>query len=410
MTRNAKARIAFTSHTGKVSGAERVLLDILRGLDRDRYEPFVICPADGDLRVAVAAADVPWIEIPPLSARFTLHPVRLIRYAVSVLRSVHQVRKKILDLDPDLIHANSPRAGIVVTLATAGTSRTVIWHLHDILPVHPVSVAVRLLGYLSRRTRFIAVSDATANAFRGRLRLQNRMRTIHNGIDLSRFPRKEPAGSALKRMLGIPEESFLVCAVGQICARKGLRELVQAFTQSCASAPSLHLAIVGRVVFEHEKPYEEKLRHFVTAAKMSDRVHFTGEMRDAAAVLRGADLLVLNSLEEPFGLVLVEAMASGTPVLAARVGGIPEIVTDAVNGWLVEKGDVAGLSRKLVELSASRGVLKRAAETAYRDTCPRFSLERFHHNLHGFYAEFDSRATVDWNAGSQTVLARDGSK
>jgi glycosyltransferase involved in cell wall biosynthesis len=236
------------------------------------------------------------------------------------------------------------------------------------------------------------------------------MRTIHNGIDLSRFPRKEPAGSALKRMLGIPEESCLVCAVGQICARKGLRELVQAFTQSCASAPSLHLAIVGRVVFEHEKPYEEKLRHFVTAAKMSDRVHFTGEMRDAAAVLRGADLLVLNSLEEPFGLVLVEAMASGTPVLAARVGGIPEIVTDAVNGWLVEKGDVAGLSRKLVELSASRGVLKRAAETAYRDTCPRFSLERFHHNLHGFYAEFDSRATVDWNAGSQTVLARDGSK
>ncbi|HEY1648171.1 MAG TPA: glycosyltransferase [Terracidiphilus sp.] len=410
MTRNAKTRIAFTSHTGKVSGAERVLLDILRGLDRDRYEPIVLCPADGDLHAAVAAADVPCIEVRPLSARFTLHPVRLVRYAVSILRSVYEVRRKIHDLDPDLIHANSPRAGIVATLATAGTSRTVIWHVHDILPRHPVSVAVRLLGYLSRRTRMIAVSDATANAFRGRLRLKDRMRTIHNGIELSRFPRKEPGDAWLKRKLGIPEESFLVCAVGQICARKGLMDLLQAFAQSCASAPSIHLAIVGRVVFEHEKKYEEQLRHYVAAAKIGDHVHFTGEAHDAAAVLRGADLLVLNSLEEPFGLVLVEAMASGTPVLAAKVGGIPEIVTDAVNGWLVEKGDIAGLSRRLVELSQSRGELERAAESAYRVTCPQFSLERFHHNLHGFYAEFDSRATVDWNAGSQTALARNGSK
>jgi glycosyltransferase involved in cell wall biosynthesis len=410
MTRGSKTRIVFTSHTGQISGAERVLLDILRGLDRERYEPYVVCPEEGNLGAAVAEEGVPCVAAPLLHARFTMHPLRLLRYATSIVKSVYRVRKTILNLDPDLIHANSPRAGIVATLATAGTSRTVLWHVHDILPRHPVSIGVRLLGYLSRRTRMIAVSNATANGFCGRLRFRDRIRTIHNGVDLSRFPAKQPGNSELKKKLGIPEESFLVCAVGQICARKGLKELLQAFERSYAAAPMMHLAIVGKVVFDHEEKYKDQLVKYVADAKIGERVHFTGEVRDASSMLRGADLLVLNSLEEPFGLVLVEAMSSGTPVLAARVGGIPEIVTDGTNGWLIEKGDTAGLSRKLVELSQNRSALQEAAEVAQRATCPRFSLERFHQNLHGLYAELDSNRAIPWKTSGETVLARNGSK
>lgn len=405
MSRDSKVRIVFTNHTGQVSGAERVLLDILHGLDRERYQPFVVCPEEGKLQAAVAAEGVPCVTVPALRARLTLRPLRLFRYALSLVKSVRLVRRRILDLDPDLIHANSPRAGIVATLATAGTSRTVIWHVHDILPHHPVSAAVRLLAYLSRRTRMIAVSEATANAFCGRLRFKDRMRTIYNGVDLSRFPAKQPGGAEFKKKLGIPEESFLVCAVGQICARKGLKELIHAFEMAHSSAPSMHLAIVGKVVFEHEEKYKEELMKLVADSKVADRVHFTGEARDASAVLRGADLLVLNSLEEPFGLVLVEAMSSGTPVLAAKVGGIPEIVMDGTNGWLTEKGDTAGLSSKLVELSQNPHALSLIAETARRTTCPRFSLERFHQNLHGLYSELLSRTTIHWEANKQAALA-----
>ncbi len=410
MSCNAKKRLVFTSHTGRVSGAERVLLGILRGLDRERYEPFVVCPEDGGLHTAVVAEGISYLPIPSLRARFTWNPVRLLGYVFSIAQSMLLVRRRILDLDPDLVHANSPRAGIVATLATAGTSKTVVWHVHDILPRHPVSVVVRLLAYLSRRTQVIAVSDATAEAFSSRLPFKNRIQTIHNGVDLSCFPRKQPGDVEFKRRLGIPEGSFLVCAVGQICARKGLMELSQAFAQSYASTPSMHLAIVGKVVFEHEKPYGEQLLAYVTRTKISSRVHFAGEVRDAAAVLRGADLLVLNSLEEPFGLVLVEAMASGTPVLASRVGGIPEIVIHGTNGWLVERGDIVGLSRKLVELSQSPDDLKRTAEIAFLNTCPRFSLERFHRNLHVFYAELDARAADNRSIARATALVRDESK
>ena len=84
---------------------------------------------------------------------------------------------------------------------------------------------------------------------------------------------------------------------------------------------------------------------------IENRVHFTGELCDVSGVLQASDLLVLNSRDEPFGLVLIEAMACGTPVLATRVGGIPEIVTDSENGWLIESGDPAALASTLLELS-----------------------------------------------------------
>jgi glycosyltransferase involved in cell wall biosynthesis len=120
---------------------------------------------------------------------------------------------------------------------------------------------------------------------------------------------------------------------------------------------------------------------------MSERVHFLGEIRDVSSLMQAADLLVLNSHEEPFGLVLVEAMSSGTPVLATRVGGIPEIIKDSENGWLIEKSDTAGLSRKMLELSQSKDLLEKTAQYARHETCPEFSLDKFQSRLQRFYAE-----------------------
>jgi glycosyltransferase involved in cell wall biosynthesis len=276
------------------------------------------------------------------------------------------------------------------------------------LPQHPLSTAIRLIAYLSKRTRVIAVSNATAKAFCGTLRFNNRVCTIHNGTDLGRFPRKQPGSSKFRQEAGIPDRAFLVCSVGQICARKGLRELLDAFSRIYKNTPQMHLAVVGKVVFQHEDKYGDSLRAIAAASGTTDRVHFTGERRDVSAVLQAADLLVLNSIQEPFGLVLIEAMSSGTPVVATRVGGIPEIVRDSENGWLVESGDTAGLASKLVELSHNSDMLARVARVAYDTTCPQFSLDRFQNNLHTYYAELKSQPAVEWKAHRQVAVARSG--
>jgi glycosyltransferase involved in cell wall biosynthesis len=387
MTRSPQTRIVYLNHTGLVSGAERVLVNMLHGLDRSRYEPFVICPAEGNLSTLIQAEDVECVAAPAVVARFTWRPDRLWKAIVSLGKAVAAVRQRLAWLDPDLVHANTLRAGIIASLAAIGTGRLVIWHVHDILPNHPLSAAIRFFAWSMRRTQIIAVSHATANSFCGPLPFGNRVHVIHNGTDLSEFPLKQCGNTEFRKRMGIPEEAFLVCAVGQICARKGLLELLEAFERTSESAPQMHLAIAGKVVFAHEERYFESLLRAVAEPGMSGRVHFTGEVRDVSGLLQAADLLVLNSRQEPFGLVLVEAMASGTPVLATRVGGIPEIVEDARNGWLVEKDDTAALSRKLVELSQDRGLLERIAQAAHYETCPQFSLERFQSRLHSLYAE-----------------------
>jgi glycosyltransferase involved in cell wall biosynthesis len=94
--------------------------------------------------------------------------------------------------------------------------------------------------------------------------------------------------------------------------------------------------------------------------------------------------------------VLVEAMSCGTPVLAARVGGIPEIVTDSVSGWLVEKGDTEALASKLLELAKQRDRLASVARVAADTVCPRFSLEQFLARLDAFYADLPVRPDTRW--------------
>jgi len=380
-------RVVYVNHTGAVSGAERVLINMVKGLDRSAYEVIAIFPDDGDLGGMLRAEGVRCVPMPPVKARFDWRPGQLWRAFTSLTRAIVSLRQTLSKIDPDIVHANTLRAGIVVSVASIGTGRKVAWHIHDKLPRHPFSMLIRIAALLLRPARIMAVSDSTAKAFCGPFSFQGRVSTIHNGVDLSRFPPKGADKQSLRQPLGVPSGAFLICAVGQICARKGLVELVYAFEQASTQAQHMHLVIAGDVVFEHERGYFNLLRLAASAPQVAGKVHFAGHVPDVSGLLQAADLLVLNSHEEPFGLVLVEAMSSGTPVLATRVGGIPEIVRDQENGWLVEKADTAGLAKKLLELSQSKALLERTARQARSVTCPQFSLERFHSQLHGFYAE-----------------------
>ena len=392
-----RVRVAYVNHTGAVSGAEVVLMNMVRGLDRSAYEPVAICPAEGGLADQLQAEGVPCVPLPAVQARFTWRPDELWKAAISLGRAIWALRRTLRQIDPEIVHANSVRAGVVVSLACIASGRKVVWHVHDNLPKHPISTLIRIAALGLRPDRVIGVSQATAKAFRGPFSFEGSVVTIHNGVDLLRFPLKGEERSALRSALGVPESAFLVCAVGQICERKGLLELIEAFTAAHAQAREMHLIIAGSVVFEHERPYLDRLHRAATRPSVAGSVRFIGQIQDVSALLRAADLLVLNSREEPFGLVLIEAMSSGTPVLAARTGGISEIVRDTENGWLVDRGDTAGLAQKLVELAGNNELLERAALQARDATCPLFSVERFQARIDDCYARMlatEKRAVI----------------
>jgi glycosyltransferase involved in cell wall biosynthesis len=385
-----KRRILYFSHTRQVSGAERVLLNMLSVLDAVRYEVQVACPTEGagNLDELVSARGVNVIAVPALAARFTSNPAMLARYLGSAVGAVAAFRRMIGAVKPDLIHANSVRAGLVATLATTGMNVPVLWHVQDDLPQHAISSAIRRVALGSKRTSFVAVSAATARAFAGdSAELAKRVRVLHNSVDAERFPQKsvplDHDAMAFRQELGLGDEDVLFAAVGMVNRRKGLGGLIDAFARIAEMRPEARLAIVGAAIFNNDHLYEAELRTSVHQLGLGERVTFTGSRKHVDAVLRGADVLVLNALVEPFGLVILEAMCSGTPVIATRVGGIPEMVEDGVSGLLVDSPDA--LEAAMLRALTGPDQMEAMAQRAFTQVVPRFSLVAFGNGLNALY-------------------------
>lgn len=384
-------KILFYNHTGQASGAERVLGMILARLDAQTFAPVVVCPSSGALAKMVTDLGVPLETIAGLEARFTWRPDQLLGYARSFVRVIRQLRRTVTTVKPDLIHANSIRAGLVATAATIGLRTLVVWHLHDLLPRHPLSTAIRICASVSRRTRMIAVSEAVARNFRGRFaaQLQNRVSVILNAIDLEKFSSSQTSQTASKAVrdeLGLDRDRFILGIVGQLTPRKGQLELIDAFAQADLSEATLLL--VGAALFNRDADYAQLLEQEAKARGVAGRVRMLGARSDISRIMQALDLLVVNSTAEPFGLVILEAMASGTPVLATAVDGIPEIVEHGRNGWLVPpqgRRDSGLLAEAIAQLSRNPKLRARLAEQGREHVAAKFSLERYLNELERFY-------------------------
>jgi glycosyltransferase involved in cell wall biosynthesis len=379
-------KILFYNHTGKVSGGERVLLMILAGLDRGRFDPVVLCPTDGRLIQMVSELGVRTASIQSLEARFTMRADRLAKYCASFVRLIQATRTAVINEAPDIIHANSVRAGLVMSAATFGLRVPVIWHVHDLLPRHPLSTAIRIFACASRRNRIVAVSEAVARRFEGSLSraFRGRVETIHNAVDVERFCPKPQSRRETRCALGL-EAATVVGIVGQLTPRKGQLELIEAFAELSRAVPNAILLVVGEPLFNRDEEYAESLARAADRPGVAGRIQFLGAREDVPAIMRALDLLVVNSSAEPFGLTVIEAMASGTPVLATAVDGINEIVRHGENGWLVTAQDRRSLVEALFTLVRDRQLRERFGQAGQRDALRRFTTGQFLNRIQATY-------------------------
>ena len=341
-------KVLFYNHTGRVSGAERVLLLALAGLDRDLIQPTVVAP-EGDLMAGVADLGIPCVRVGEFNARFTMRPDKLISYAASLIATVLDLRSKIAASDPDVVHANSIRAGIAALFATRDTRRPVIWHVHDELKPHPLSTGIRLLVLFSKRCRIVAVSKATAASFAGRLLKTSDIAVVHNAVDVSKIDSVNRSAK-LRDRLGVKNDDFLFGIVGQITPRKGQLELITTFAAVAAQMPAAKLLIAGAPIFNDDYLYESRLVETVQELGLEDRVLFLGQRNDVVAIMKEIDTLIINSSSEAFVMVAIEAMACGTAVIATDVGGTREMIEHQHNGLLVDFGDARQLTGAITKM------------------------------------------------------------
>ena len=177
---------------------------------------------------------------------------------------------------------------------------------------------------------FVCVSEDSAQYMINQGVPEARVRTIWNGIDLTRFPDHGPC------------ENGPIVTVARLSPEKDIATLLHAARNVIAASPGVRFEIAG------DGPCREDLSRLVQELNLGDHVSFLGEVRDIPALLARARLFVLPSLSEGISLTLLEAMSSGLPVVATRVGGTPEVVSNRITGLLVPAGDPIAMAQAIV--------------------------------------------------------------
>ncbi len=371
----------MVDHTAQEGGAELALLRLAEALRADgAIDLRVLLFARGPLEERLTRIDVP-VEVLPLDERVaTARRDRAVAAAagsaIATLRFVPRLARAIRASDADLVVANSLKSAVFAFLAAPLARRPWVWHLHDRLAADylPKVMVLAMRGIAAVGPRaVIANSHATLSTLPARAR--RRSVVAYPGLPPTAFA--DPATDPQPPTVGI---------IGRVSPTKGQREFLDAASIVVAGRPGVRYRVIGGALFG-EDDYEEELHAHVRELGIDDRVEFTGWVDDVPVRLRGLTLLVHASpVPEPFGQVIVEAMAAGVPVVAAAAGGVLEILgpdgPPAVAGFrvtptgiLVAPGDVKGLAAAIEVALDDDGARIERARVATADAATRFGIE-----------------------------------
>jgi L-malate glycosyltransferase len=341
-------------------GVERRRLELARALDPTHFEQRVIClEARETLRADFERAGVPVISIGGSGS-------------VLDYRSIWRVTQEARAFAPDVIHGAVFEGVTLASLAgrLARVPRVVIEEISDGENRSKRAQALfRLYALLSDEC--IAVSHYAKQQLVDTGIPERRIRVIVNGVSAPNLP-SEAGRAELRAEWNIGEGDLVVCTIGRLHnEHKRLTDLIEAVALAQRSDARLKLLIVGG---GNERP---ALEQHAERQGIAERVTFTGYQTDVGLALSVADVFALASARESFGLVAVEAMLAGLPVVATSVGGLREIVADGETGYLVPPFAPDRFAQALLELCASAELRRRMGDAGRVRGEARFSAQRY---------------------------------
>jgi len=369
-------RILFVNHTGAASGAEFALMRLISGI-RHRHHVAVACPPTGPLADMLDDAAVQHVPVPAFEASLRLDPVQTPLNAARLAAGGLALARAARRFEADLLHANTPRAGLMGAIAHRLGGPPLVVRAHEHLPLTPMGRGVRFV--LARSANVIlTVSKETERRFNYGLERPVASH-VYNSFDRERFDPERVAAADIRKELGIGARAGLLGHVAQITPWKGQDTSIRALAELHRSGVDAHLLVVGGVAFSgkgvrYDNPgYLRGLHRLVEELALQDRVHFLGQRADVPGILKALDLSLLPSWDEPFANVMLESMAMTTPLLVSNVGGGPELVEDGVTGRTLppKRPEVwAAAIRELLEdpeRLARMGILAKAATAKFSD-------------------------------------------
>jgi glycosyltransferase involved in cell wall biosynthesis len=316
-------KLLFITHRSSMGGPSQSLyLNILEL--RDKYQVKVIIPENGPLYNVLKDLRV---EVEIFNARWRYIPIMFL---------------KIINEKIDVVYGNNFSNDSFLFLVASKLARVpFIWHIREML-----SNSKRARNRLMLATKIITVSKSCKNAITKFLPRKD-IEVVYNGVDIKDFDIDSEKGIFfLEREYGIPANSINIVTVGSIDKRKNQLEIIECISKLEIDI-NYNLIIVGKVA---DVDYKEQIDSAIKSNNLKDRVFFTGVSNNVKKILSGSDIFLFLSISDPHPRAVLEAMASGLPVVAYDIDGVGESIINGTNGFLAAIGDKHTITQSLSKL------------------------------------------------------------
>lgn len=356
-------RVLTSTLTRDVTGIEHSVIRLLPHLRERGVDVVMAAPAGGGLEEAWRGMGLEFVAMPDAqraglrdssggsaSASTLLSQIPRSAAWISAFRR-HALRA-------DVIHSNSLLSHLDCVVAGRLTRTPVVLEIHDILDEGRGRTL--LSAAVSSASASVAVSSAAMEQLS--TQAQRKATVVPQAVDTEVFAAGHTSASVRASLTDAPD-SALVAVIGRMDPVKGIESLIEAVSRIRSSGTDLHLVVVGSSS-DGSGDYGTSLRQLATEMTPG-AVRFVGQRTDIAEILRSVDILCVPSKREPFGLIAIEAMAVGTPVIASRTGGFLDYVVDGQNGLLSIPGDPSDIAEKIVSLLADHALRARIVAQAH---------------------------------------------
>ncbi|HAA89289.1 MAG: Glycosyl transferase [Thermoanaerobacterales bacterium 50_218] len=347
---------------GEFGGAEQHVLQLVKRLSSYGISSQVVCLFGAPFYQILEDAGIP-AQVVEMHGRCDLG---------AVFRLARLLRK----IRPQVVHTHGVRANLVGRLAArvAGVP-SVVTTVHSVLEHDYPSPFSRLVNSLTEKVtssmtdRFIAVSGFIRDYLVAAGIPEQKVEVIYNGIDPGTW-RQWEGDASFRESLGIAPDAPLIGIVARLHPVKGHRYFLEAAREVVREVPQARFLIVGSGF------YWRQIDSMIAEFGLGEHCLRTGFQQEVGKVYAALDVLVISSLSEGFGLTALEALALGKPVIATRVGALPEILGDGECGILVPPADSGALARALLDLLQNPDLARRLAERGRKRVLGVFSIEK----------------------------------
>jgi len=362
--------ILMVIETGGPGGAETVLLQLARYLDPKRYNPRVVLLKTGWLSSQLNENNVETVIIPSKRSCDILFLAQLIR--------------EVRNFKADIIHSHLPGANLYSCLAGALTRTPVITTYHGELFLPGDINKYSGLKYMLLRSlasRIVLVADYLRHDFVNIARFpEEKLSVIYNGISIGEHDQSFDSTSK-RASLEIKPDEPVVGIVANLRPPKGYEYFIESCWLVTRELPGVKFLVVG----QGEGKIRQKLEELISQYQLQDNVRLLGFRSDVPELLRIFDIFVLSSISEGLPLSAVEAMAACKPVVATKVGGLPELVKNGESGFLVPPKDASSLAEKILLVLNDSQLRATMGQKGRQIVASTFSVENMVNNYQQLY-------------------------